>query len=75
LPIIKRLEQDLITKTAPQRLAMPGLEPGREYVIVAGTVILRRVMETFSFDKCLVSDFGLREGVLIDKAVKLRNLE
>lgn len=75
LETIKRLEQDLITKTGPQRLAMPGLEPGREYVIVAGTVILRRVMETFGFDTCLVSDFGLREGVLVDKARKIKNLE
>ncbi len=75
LSTIKGLEQDLITKTGPQRLAMPGLEPGREYVIVAGTVILRRIMETFGFDACLVSDFGLREGILIDKAGKLKNLE
>lgn len=70
LSTIKGLEQDLITKTGPQRLAMPGLEPGREYVIVAGTVILRRIMETFGFDSCLVSDFGLREGVLVDLATK-----
>jgi exopolyphosphatase/guanosine-5'-triphosphate,3'-diphosphate pyrophosphatase len=74
LSTIKRLEQDLLTKMGPQRLAMPGLEPGREYVIVAGTIILRRVMETFGFDTCLVSDFGLREGVLVDKAGKLKNL-
>lgn len=68
LSTIKRLEQEFITKTGPQRLAMSGLEQGREYVIVAGTVILRRVMETFGFDTCVVSDFGLREGMLIDLA-------
>ncbi|MDH3503615.1 MAG: Ppx/GppA family phosphatase [Nitrospirota bacterium] len=70
LSTIKRLEQDLITKVGPQRLAMPGLEPGREYVIVVGTIILRRVMETFGFETCLVSDFGLREGILVDLATK-----
>jgi exopolyphosphatase / guanosine-5'-triphosphate,3'-diphosphate pyrophosphatase len=75
LETIKRLERSLITKTGSQRLAMPGLEPGREYVIVAGTVILRRIMEIFGFDACLVSDFGLREGILIDKARKLKNVE
>jgi exopolyphosphatase/guanosine-5'-triphosphate,3'-diphosphate pyrophosphatase len=75
LPTIKRLEEDLTTKIGPQRLAMRGLEPGREYVIVAGAVILRRVMETFGFDTCRVSDFGLREGILVDKAGKLKNLE
>jgi exopolyphosphatase/guanosine-5'-triphosphate,3'-diphosphate pyrophosphatase len=70
LSTIKRLEQALMTKVGPQRLAMPGLEPGREYVIVAGTVILRRVMETFGLNSCLVSDFGLREGILVDLATK-----
>jgi exopolyphosphatase/guanosine-5'-triphosphate,3'-diphosphate pyrophosphatase len=75
LPTIKRLEEDLTTKIGPQRLAMRGLEPGREYVIVAGVVILRRVMETFGFHTCRVSDFGLREGILVDKAGKLKNLE
>jgi len=68
LSTVKKLEQDLLTKTGPQRLSLAGLEPGREFVIVAGTVILRRIMETFSFDTCLVSDFGLREGVLVDRA-------
>jgi exopolyphosphatase/guanosine-5'-triphosphate,3'-diphosphate pyrophosphatase len=50
---------------------MPGLEPGREYVIVAGTIILRRLMETFDFESCLVSDYGLREGILVDLAKKI----
>ena len=49
---------------------MPGLEPGREYVIVAGTMILRRLMETFIFSTCLVSDYGLREGILVDRAMR-----
>lgn len=75
LSVSRKLEQDLITKSAQQRLAMPGLEPGREYVIVAGIVILRRIMETFGFDTCLVSDYGLREGVLVDKAEKMKNLK
>ena len=47
-------------------MGIPGLEPGREQVIVAGTIILRKTMEYFSYDRCLVSDFGLREGVLVD---------
>ena len=71
LSTVKSLEKDLINKTASERLGMPGLEPGREYVILAGTVILRRLMETLDFKTCLVSDYGLREGILVDKAGKL----
>ena len=70
LSTVKQLEQDLMAKTGSERLAMPGLEPGREFVIVAGTVILRRIMETFDFETCLVSDYGLREGILVDLAIQ-----
>jgi exopolyphosphatase/guanosine-5'-triphosphate,3'-diphosphate pyrophosphatase len=37
LSTIKRLEQDLITKTGPQRLAMPGLEPGATSARISST--------------------------------------
>jgi len=70
LSMVKSLEKALITRTGSERLGMPGLEPGREFVIVAGTIILRRLMETFNFPTCLVSDYGLREGILVDLATK-----
>ncbi len=72
LAIIIRLEKDLVSKTGSERLKMSGLEPGREFVIVAGTIILRRIMETFNFSTCLVSDYGLREGILVDQAEKFQ---
>ena len=43
-----------------------GLERGREEVIVAGVIILSSVMELLSQNKLLVSDYGLREGVVLD---------
>ena len=54
---------------------MPGLEPGREEVIVAGAIILRTVMEMLDMTSVLVSDYGLREGVLIDLAKRMGNDE
>jgi len=71
LSTVKSLEKDLIEQNGSERLDMPGLEPGREFVIVAGTVILRRLMETFDLESCLVSDYGLREGILVDLAKKM----
>lgn len=49
-----------------KRQNIPGLEKGREDIIIAGTLILLKVMEDFGFDRLHVSDYGLREGVLID---------
>lgn len=71
LATVQKLEQALLSRTKAQRRGMPGLEVGREDVIVAGVLILRTVMETLSYSDCLVSDLGLREGALIDLARRI----
>src|SRR5207253_7596302 len=71
LAAVQKLEQTLLARTKAQRRGMPGLEVGREDVIVAGVLILRTVMETLGYTDCLVSDLGLREGVLIDLARRI----
>jgi exopolyphosphatase/guanosine-5'-triphosphate,3'-diphosphate pyrophosphatase len=68
---VLELEQTLVQRTKAQRQRIVGIEPGREDVIVAGTLILRGVMETFGVDQCLVSDLGLREGIVLDFAERL----
>jgi exopolyphosphatase/guanosine-5'-triphosphate,3'-diphosphate pyrophosphatase len=68
LATVQKLEQELGSRSKAQRRGMPGLEVGREDVIVAGVLILRTVMETLGYQDCLVSDLGLREGILIDLA-------
>lgn len=72
LETITQLEQQLLSRSKAQREGMPGLERGREEVIAAGVIILRTVMETLGMSECLVSDLGLREGVLIDLATRSR---
>ncbi|MBI4000361.1 MAG: hypothetical protein HY348_01075 [Nitrospira defluvii] len=72
LETVKNLEQDLLSRSKAQREGLPGLERGREEVIAAGAVILRTVMRTLRISECLVSDLGLREGVLLDLAMRTR---
>jgi len=72
LETIRGLEREILSRTKAQRREMPGLEAGREDVVVAGTLILRGVMETLGFTEGLVSDVGLREGVLLDLAARIR---
>lgn len=71
----RRLEAEVLACTKAQRTKLLGLELGREDVIVAGTIILREVMEVMGFAVCLVSDLGLREGIVLDLAARLRNRE
>jgi exopolyphosphatase/guanosine-5'-triphosphate,3'-diphosphate pyrophosphatase len=70
LDTITTLEQQLLTRTQAARVGMPGLEKHREDVIAAGAIIVRTVMETLGQQSLLVSDLGLREGVLIELAMR-----
>ncbi|MBL8075690.1 MAG: Ppx/GppA family phosphatase [Nitrospira sp.] len=65
---IRELEQTLLSRTKAERIGLPGLERNREEVIVAGAIIIRTIMETLRQEECLVSDLGLREGVLLELA-------
>lgn len=71
LDTIRELEQTLLSRKKVNRVGLPGLEKGREEVIAAGAIILRTIMETLEEKECLVSDLGLREGVLIDLAKRI----
>ena len=57
--------------TLQERRAIPGLEPGREDIILAGAVILQEVMRRFGYTSMLVSDWGLREGIVFDMYEKI----
>ena len=49
-----------------ERRRIPGLEPGRADVIVAGAAIVAVSMERLGYQHMQVSDGGLREGILLD---------
>lgn len=62
---IADIYQRLILLTPQERLAVKGLEKGREDLIVAGMIILMAVMDRFGFQILKVSDFGLLEGLAL----------
>ena len=47
-----------------ERKKLPGLEPGRADVIFAGAAILERIMCHFNMNELVVSDQGVRWGLL-----------
>ena len=71
LSTIQVLEQTLLSRSKSDRVGLPGLEKGREEVIAAGTIVIRTIMETLGMSAVLLSDLGLREGVLIDLAKRV----
>ena len=51
---------------AADRLAVPGLDPRRADIILGGVVVLEQVFRNLGIIELVVSDFALREGVLLD---------
>ncbi|MBI5746066.1 MAG: Ppx/GppA family phosphatase [Nitrospirae bacterium] len=66
LASIRAILSDLVSKSIKVRRTIKGLEPGREDIIVAGTAILITIMEEMGHDSLVVSDYGLREGLIMD---------
>ncbi|MBV5338563.1 MAG: exopolyphosphatase [Deltaproteobacteria bacterium] len=62
---IAEIFQRLSPLPPQERLAIKGVEKGREDLIIAGLVIITTVMERFGFEYLKVSDFGLLEGLAL----------
>jgi exopolyphosphatase/guanosine-5'-triphosphate,3'-diphosphate pyrophosphatase len=55
------------TRTADQRREIPGLQPKRAEVILAGACIVRTALRSLGRDSLTVSDRGLRHGLLAER--------
>ncbi len=61
---LKMLDEHLWRSTLQERLAMPGLDPGRADIIPAGSAILRKVIESFGIPGCTVSTWNLMHALI-----------
>jgi exopolyphosphatase / guanosine-5'-triphosphate,3'-diphosphate pyrophosphatase len=55
------------TRTADERRTVVGLQPKRAEVILAGACIVRTVLAKLGSESLVVSDRGLRHGLLVDR--------
>jgi len=62
---IRRIYAQLLPLSPEERLGVPGLERGREDLIIAGMLITIKTMERFGFSTFKVSDYGLLEGLIV----------
>ncbi len=63
---VDELVRRLAASTLKERRSIPGLEHGREDIILAGAVVAQEIMERSGFPSMVVSDWGLREGIVLD---------
>lgn len=60
------LHQDLLASRAAERLRFDGLDARRVDLIVAGSMVLAGAMDAFGFDQLTISEWALREGIVLD---------
>ena len=60
------LHEQLLAATAGERRRFPGLELRRADLVPAGAMLLGSAMELFGFDELTVSEWALREGMVLD---------
>ena len=62
---IEAIQENLKSQTTEERLRLPAMEKGREDLIIAGTALVLETMEAFACDHLTVSEYALREGILL----------
>jgi exopolyphosphatase/guanosine-5'-triphosphate,3'-diphosphate pyrophosphatase len=66
---IRRIYSLLLPLSLAERLKLPGLEKGREDLIIAGILITLQTMQLLGFTRLHVSDYGLLEGLIVSDAL------
>ena len=65
---LDKVVADLVSRPTPaERADVPGLDPARRDVIVAGAVLLRQLFKALGIESMVVSAGALREGLLLDR--------
>jgi len=68
---VKKIYSDIAPVSSRERAGLVPFEPSRLDIIVPGTLILLKLMETFGFREIIVSNHGLREGILVELHKKI----
>jgi exopolyphosphatase/guanosine-5'-triphosphate,3'-diphosphate pyrophosphatase len=63
---IHRLRRHLTTTSLVERLKMPGLDPKRADLAVAGAVLIDTLLDELGADELTLCDYALREGLILD---------
>jgi len=64
---VRRQARLFLDKTIAERKEIPGLEPKRADVILAGACLIERIMTFFNTEDVIVSDQGVRYGLLYEQ--------
>jgi exopolyphosphatase / guanosine-5'-triphosphate,3'-diphosphate pyrophosphatase len=76
---LRRLRKRLVAADLEERLQMPGLDPRRADLSVAGSVLLDTILRGLGASDLTLCDLALREGLVLDyvrrNSAKIRKIE
>jgi exopolyphosphatase/guanosine-5'-triphosphate,3'-diphosphate pyrophosphatase len=70
---LRRLRKRIVDADLEERLHMPGLDPRRADLSVAGVVLLDTILKKLGADELTLCDLALREGLVLDYIQKNRS--
>ena len=65
------VDQIIMRTTTEERLKIKGMEPKRADIIPAGILILKKTFELFKLKEITISEFALREGIILEMLDKI----
>ena len=63
---IRKLRKEVVALGPEQRLSVPGLDPRRADLVVAGAVLLDTILRRLGAEELTLCDLALREGLVLD---------
>jgi exopolyphosphatase / guanosine-5'-triphosphate,3'-diphosphate pyrophosphatase len=69
---LRRVRKDLVGLSLEKRLRVPGLEPRRADLAVAGAVLLDELVRRLGANEITLCDLSLREGLVLDYIARHR---
>jgi exopolyphosphatase/guanosine-5'-triphosphate,3'-diphosphate pyrophosphatase len=64
VPVLDQWIERLGSMSVSQRRTLPGMEPGREDLLLQGMVLMREIVDAFHGKDFVVSTYGARYGVM-----------
>jgi exopolyphosphatase/guanosine-5'-triphosphate,3'-diphosphate pyrophosphatase len=63
---LRRLRKDMVALDIESRLTVPGMDPRRADLVVAGSVLLDTILRRLGAEELTLCDLALREGLVLD---------
>lgn len=70
--LLKVIDDLAAARTTDERRRLAGIDPARADILLGGAIVLEQVCDGLGIEELTISEYALREGVLLDALHRLR---